>query len=405
MIRTLILLLPVYISLFWFISLRTNKKNISVPAAFLSNFMLICGLCLFGQYLFFAPYPAIFPYWEPVLAYLGSIAFPVYYIYFRLLTVDDHFSFRVHFKYLVVPLLIATVYTVGILLTPFEQYKAWLYNELLFPDSSQIQFLSVMRKVVKLTFVVLLVVTFVHNQKLLKKYAHKAEEYYADMHDGKFVNAKLLNYLLLFISISALVAHVLGRRLLLPSDLVINVIWLIFAVSLYGIGYMGFTQKAINPAYELDDNNFDDQVNQFVEEVKCEVNKAAESISTGPCDDDLTVSQQQILSKLVDAFERDKLFLNSNLNIMDVVQLVGTNRTYISAIINKKFNQNFCAYVNGYRLSELEREYLSNPSLSNEQLVEKCGFGSFNSMKRAIAYRTNLSVVEWKKSVLKNAVV
>ncbi len=365
--------------------------------------MLICGLCLFGQYLFFAPYPAVFPYWEPVLAYLGSIAFPVYYIYFRLLTVDDKFSVRVHFKYLVVPLLIATVYTVGILLTPFEQYKAWLYNELSFPDSSHIQFLSVMRKVVKLTFVVLLVVTFVQNQKLLKKYAHKAEEYYADIHDGKFVNAKLLNYLLLFISISALVAHVLGRRLLLPSDLVLNVIWLIFAISLYGIGYMGFTQKAINPAYELD--NYDEEADRIDNDVKCEVDKTAELISTGPCNDELTVSQQQILSKLVDAFERDKLFLNCNLNIMDVVQLVGTNRTYISTIINKKFNQNFCAYVNSYRLSELERVYLSNPTLSNEQLVEKCGFGSFNSMKRAIAYRTNLSVVEWKRSVLMNAVV
>ncbi len=400
MIRTLILLSPVYISLFWFISLQTNKKNISVPAAFLSNFMLICALCFFGQYLFFAPYPAIFPYWEPVLAYLGSIAFPVYYIYFRLLTVDDRFSFRVHFKYLVVPLLIATVYTIGILLTPFEQYKAWLYNEHLFPDSSHIQFLGIMRKLVKLTFVVLLVVTFVLNQRLLKKYAHKAEEYYADMHDGRFVNAKLLNCLLLFISISAFVAHVFGRKLLLPSDVIVNVIWLIFALSLYGIGYMGFTQKTINPAYEVDEA----AVSEPAYEVKVEMNPADSLMPSGQPNEQLHVSQQVIIKKLVQAFEQDKLFLNSKLNIVDLVQLVGTNRSYISAIINKQFNQNFCAYVNGYRLSELERVYLSNPSLSNEQLAEKCGFGSFNSMKRAIAYRTELSVAEWKSAVLKNRI-
>lgn len=356
--------------------------------------MLICAICFFGQYIYFAPYPSIFPYWEPMLAYLGGIAFPVYYIYFRLLTVDDKFSFRAHFKYLILPLVVATVYTVGIILTPFEQYKAWLYHEPLYPETPQIQFLDIMRKLVKLTFVVLLVITYILNSRLLRKYAHKAEEYYADIHDGRFVNAKLLNYLLLFISVGTFVAHLVGRKLILPSEIILYAIWLIFAFSLYGIGYMGFTQKAINPTYELEDEVGND--------AECEATLAAELITTGQSVAQLNLSQQIILAKLVSVFEQDKLFLNCNLNIMDVVQLVGTNRTYISVIINKQFNQNFCAYVNSYRLCELERVYSSNPTLSNEQLAEKCGFGSFNSMKRAIAFRSEMSVSDWKKSVLTN---
>ena len=377
MIRTLILLSPVYVSLFWIISLQSNKKNSTVPARFLSFFMSVGVICFLGQYIFFAPYPDLFPFWEPFLALFGGIAFPLYYIYFRLLTVDDKFSFRKHFKYLIVPLLIAVVYTVGIFLTPFEQYKAWLYDESLFPDSPYIQFLGIMRKIVKLTFMVLLVITFFLNKALLKKYAHKAEQYYSDVQDGKNNNAKIMNYFLVFISLSSFVAHVVGRKLLLPSEIIQDVIWLIFAVSLYGIGYMGFKQKPVNPTYEL-----------------------AVEVEKDSANNELHFSQRLIMEKLLIVFKEEKLFLNSDLNINDVVQKVGTNRTYISAIINQQYNQNFCAFVNSFRLEELERIFCDQPLLSNQLLAEQSGFGSFNSMKRSIVAQTGLSVPEWKNNIL-----
>jgi AraC-like DNA-binding protein len=271
---------------------------------------------------------------------------------------------------------------VGIFVTPFEQYKAWLYNDHLFPDSPQIQFLGLMRKIIKLTFLVLLVITFILNSGLLKKYAHKAEQYYSDIQDGKFRNAKLLNYFLIFITVSMFIAHILGRRHLLPSEVLLNSIWIFFSISLYGIGYMGFTQKVINPTFELEDENITEDM---------------------PTDAELNLSQQIILKKLLEEFENEKLFLKCDLNIMDVVKRVGTNRSYISAIINQKYNQNFCSFVNGYRIEELEKVFLANPAISNELLAEKCGFGSFNSMKRAIAARTNMSLIAWKNAVLETS--
>jgi AraC-like DNA-binding protein len=377
MIRLLILLSPAYVSLFWIIAFRSNKKNQSIPAKFLNVFMLIAAICFMGQFVFFAPYPELFPYWEPVLAYLGSIAFPVYYIYFRLLTVDDKFSLRKHAKFLIVPVLIATVYTVGIFLTPYQQYKAWLYNDSLFPDSRYIEFLSIMRKIVKLTFVVLLLITYILNQMLLKKYAHKAEQYYSDIQDGKFNNAKRLNYYLIFISAGGFIPHLVGRKLLLPNEIILEINWLIFAISLYGIGYMGFKQKAINPTFEL----------------------TVTKTEIPPLGTELNLSQQIILDKLLAEFEKEKIHLNSSLNINDVVQKVGTNRTYISTIINQQYNQNFCSFVNNYRLAELERIFIDNPSLNNKLLAEKSGFGSFNSMKRAIESRTGYSIQEWKDNI------
>ena len=377
MIRTLILLSPVYVSLFWIIAFRSNKKNQSTPAQFLNVFLLIAAVCFAGNFILFAPYPELFPYWEPLLAYFGSVAFPVYYIYFRLLTVDDKFSFQKHAKFLILPFLIATVYTVGILLTPYHQYKAWLYNETLFSDSLSIQFLGIMRKIVKLTFVVLLVITYILNRGLLKKYAHKAEQYYSDIQDGEYNNAKMLNYYLIIITVSCLVAHIVGRKLLLPSEIIIDVIWLMFAIAMYGIGYMGFKQKAINPTYEPAD-------------VEPEII---------PAGTELNLSQKIILQKLLDEFEKKKVYLNSNLNITDIVQQVGSNRSYISSIINQQYNQNFCSFVNNYRLAELERIFTQNPSLSHESLAEQSGFGSYNSLKRAISSKTGMSVQEWKNNL------
>jgi len=94
------------------------------------------------------------------------------------------------------------------------------------------------------------------------------------------------------------------------------------------------------------------------------------------------------------------MYLNSQLNILDVAKAVGTNRSYISAIINQQYNQNFCSFVNAYRIEELHKIYAENPYSTNEMLVECCGFGSVSSLKRAVFSKTDLSFVEWKKQAL-----
>ena len=102
---------------------------------------------------------------------------------------------------------------------------------------------------------------------------------------GKYNNAKLLNYYLIFITVGCLIAHIVGRKLLLPRDIIIDIIWLVFATSLYGIGYMGFKQKAINPTFELEEE------------------EEPEIIPAGTA---LNLSQQIILDKLLTEFEKEQ---------------------------------------------------------------------------------------------------
>ena len=102
------------------------------------------------------------------------------------------------------------------------------------------------------------------------------------------------------------------------------------------------------------------------------------------------------MRKLLVEFEVNKIYLDNQLNILDVVQAVGTNRSYISTVINQQYNQNFCSFVNGFRLQELQRVYTQNPDYTNEVLAECCGFGSVSSLRRAVYAKTGLSVTEWK---------
>jgi len=95
-----------------------------------------------------------------------------------------------------------------------------------------------------------------------------------------------------------------------------------------------------------------------------------------------------------------KKSLNSQLNILEIVNLVGANRTYISAIINLEYNQNFCTFVNTYRIKELKKLIIQNPEYPNEVLAEFCGFGSVNSLKRTISSKTGMSITDWKAQFL-----
>jgi len=378
MFRTILLLSPIYITLFWSIALTGNKKKHNIPQALLSRFMLFPAISFTALFLYFTPYPDIYPYFDFALQYSISLFFPVYYIFFRLLTIDDEFSLKAHFRFLALPLLIASVYGIGIIFTPWEEYKAWLFDENAFSDSPFIQFLSIMRDIIRVHFFIQLCITFIGNQLLIKKYGIKAEQFYSDMEEENYRNAKMLNYCIIITIILSIIVFALGHELIFPKETALNFVLSISSLMLFFIGYMGLKQEPINPTFEMVNN--DDALIQ---------------LEVIPID-----SRKKILHKMLAQFEEEKIYLNSQLNIMDIVQAVGTNRTYISSIINQHYNQNFCSFVNSYRIDELERVLLKNPEYTNEILADCCGFGSLNSLKRAIFSKTGLTLPEWKKQVL-----
>lgn len=79
-----------------------------------------------------------------------------------------------------------------------------------------------------------------------------------------------------------------------------------------------------------------------------------------------------------------KPYLNPKLKITDVSEQLATNRSYLSAFINREYGVNFSRYINRLRLGELDR-LRSSPAHTgntNMDLVLMAGFSSYRSYLR-----------------------
>jgi len=378
MIRTIFLLSPIYVTFIWFVALLGNQTRNNVPRIILGQVMFLSFLIYLAHFFYFDRFPAIYPYFDSILQFSSLLVFPLYYIYFRLLTVDEVFSIKVHTKFIILPIIVSLCYGIAVLVTPRVEYRAWLYNNDAYARSPQIQFLVGLRYVIKIVYLFQVVTSVTTNYFLLKKYREKIEQFYSNIEDGKYHNAKMLNASIIVMGITAFVFTILGRYSIMPLNKFIYFGWTIFSATLFIIGYMGIKQRPVIPAYES--LSADDGVNHAI------------NITEG--------AHKKILYKLLLEFNQKKIYLNSELNIMDVVEAVGSNRTYISLIINEYYNQNFCSFVNSHRIEELEHVLKLNPEYPNNTLAELCGFGSINSMKRAVLANTGLSLVDWKIKML-----
>lgn len=104
-------------------------------------------------------------------------------------------------------------------------------------------------------------------------------------------------------------------------------------------------------------------------------------------------AQQSLLNELAKLMLHEKIFLNKDLNLDELAKRLGTNRTYLSQVINDNFNTNFNNYINEYRVKEAQR-LLLNPSskiLTIEAIAQNVGFNSKSSFNTAFKKFTGLT--------------
>ena len=364
-------------SLFWAVTLLSDFKGQHISRKYLSVFMLLPALLMFCHFLYFAPYPDLFVWFDLPLQFLGMLVFPLYHIYFRLLTVDDKISFRKHLRYQIFPIAIVSIYGIAVFSSSFHEYKAWLFNKTVNPVSPSVHFLQIMRTVFKVSFTTQCIYYIVANHLLINKYSDRAAQFYSDERDAKTRYAKLLNLSIILSGVVTLVLFVIGRTFLMSADNLIFIGWSTLAIAFYLMGSLGSRQKVINP--EILDKNNDEPV-QLLQP--------------------LVNDQDVLINKILVEFRENKLYLNSELTVQDVAIAVGSNRTYLSGVINQKFNQNFCAFVNGFRVHELESIMAENQDYLLDQYVVLCGFGSVNSMKRSVVANTGMSFHAFRSSLV-----
>ncbi|MBO4755208.1 MAG: helix-turn-helix transcriptional regulator [Bacteroidales bacterium] len=104
-------------------------------------------------------------------------------------------------------------------------------------------------------------------------------------------------------------------------------------------------------------------------------------------------SVQESWSKdpLLEGFQKEvinkKLFLKPSLSLQDVADVLGSNKTYVSKLVNNAYNLGFPELLNILRIDYAEQYLLIHQNAKQTELAEACGFvsaSSFNSVFKKI---------------------
>lgn len=392
MYKSIILTLPIVVTLFWGVKLHLGRRKDSyIPKSFLGRFM-ICAFFLYcAHLLYYIRAEGFFLFIEPFYQFFSLMVYPMFHVYIRLLTVDDRFSLKRHGRFFATPALVAIIYLITSVIAPYNEYRSYLFENV-WPESVAGLFYYGAVWLVKVVFLVQVLLYVAWNYVLLRKYGYKAEHFYSNISQSRVVKANLLNLVMLIIAFSSMALNILGRQFFIDNTLALTAASVIFSFTLFFIGWIGNMQQLINPLFEKEEK----EQKQEQEGPCAMVEEPLQIYETARIDE----VRRELGMKIDKAMREDKVFLNPNLNIKEMSAYLGSNRTYVSNYINSKKNVSFCVFVNKFRYKELESILLSDQrDHSAELLALRCGFGSVDSMKRTVKNESGMAFKEWRESL------
>lgn len=100
-----------------------------------------------------------------------------------------------------------------------------------------------------------------------------------------------------------------------------------------------------------------------------------------------------IVKDLEQLMTNNKLYLDKDISLGKIADLLGTNRSYLSKAINSAYNVNFATYINDMRIKEAIHLISSGElqHLNMEGIAEKCGFSNRVSFTKAFQKFTGVS--------------
>ncbi len=110
--------------------------------------------------------------------------------------------------------------------------------------------------------------------------------------------------------------------------------------------------------------------------------------------------KKELLESIVLLMEEEKYYLKEQFTVRDFAMEIGTNRNYLSQIINEFFNTNFTNFVNEYRVKEARRLLLDfeYQNYSLEGIAKTCGFHSKATFNTAFKKFTGVTPSFFRKN-------
>ena len=124
--------------------------------------------------------------------------------------------------------------------------------------------------------------------------------------------------------------------------------------------------------------------------------------SPAPTDEEADPSDEadiELMRRMRELMETQKMFLNSDLKLNDFATALHTNRNYISKCIsNVRPNYTFAQFVNEYRLEYAKQLILNNPDKKINEIFLEAGFSNEQTFYRTFKVSTGMTPKEWKEA-------
>ena len=129
---------------------------------------------------------------------------------------------------------------------------------------------------------------------------------------------------------------------------------------------------------------------------KCQVDESFDSVQdqdpVAVIPDEVSA---QLMERIYEVMETQKLYQDSNLKVTDLAAALGTNRRAVSDCINSQKGCNFTQFVNIYRVDHAKRAMLQNPDKKVFDIYLESGFANEGSFFRTFKAITGMTPKEW----------
>ena len=341
---------------------RAGEKD--EPKKFLGVFMIFSFLLYCSHAVFFSNLYYLYSYIEFIYVFCMLSIYPMYFIYLQSLTTLEiklnerlqHFIPAAFFGFLVL--------ITSLILTP-ENRTIYVQEILINKNLKKLDISTfvgtkgVIFFLSRIAFLIQIGHYAFNGIKLANTHNEEIENYYSNTEGKTFHWVKRINIIILLVALTSITFTFIGRGFFSKNENFLIIPSAIFSSFLFFIGYKGNRQLRIISDFG-EDLNFSD-----LNEINNNPNK-------------------KLVNRLIQLFEKEKIYRNPDLRITHISESLQTNRTYISKLINEEFEMNFNQFVNNFRINEAKKllEEDNGKVSSMELIAEKSGFGSFNSFTR-----------------------
>lgn len=369
MLKAIVLLGPVVASLIWALLLLFRRKRHVAAKRFLGTFMLLAVLLYGSHTIYYYSLWHIYIYINGLYTFASLAAFPMFYVYVRLLTVDKKFQFRNHFKYLVIPVVFAVALSVVDVLMSYEEWLFYFTSVLIKGDvPNGIQKVAFgIYSLARVAFILQVVWYYFKGSRLVKEHNDQMVNFYSDLQTRGLNWLKNSNLILFSAALVGVLIAVKGREGFVDNTEVLFFPSFLVSCGIFIFGYLGSRQKSALIDYS----------DQFTNLSEVDV-----------------IDLQRRLLKL---FEDDKIYLNKSLKIWEVSARLGVGECFVSQLFKERFKQDFSSFVNYYRIRYFKNELIQDRNTTLEILAVNSGFESVYTLNKTFYQKEGLSISEYMR--------